>query len=99
MRIERASAQTMAEEMAARWWGKKDLGEARLRPYTVESCPLVPLAVLASSRSEADHVGREGAGGLGSRVVGRAAARSREARWEKRKRSARPAADACRMRP
>ena len=50
MRIERASAQTMAEEMAARWWGKKDLGEARLRPYTVESCPLVPWAVLASSR-------------------------------------------------
>ena len=32
MRIERASAQTMAEEMAARWWGKKDLGEARLSP-------------------------------------------------------------------
>ena len=31
LRIERASAQTMAEEMAARWWGKKDLGEARPR--------------------------------------------------------------------
>ena len=46
MRMERASAQTMAEEMAARWWGngKKDLGEARLSPYTVESCPLVPWA-------------------------------------------------------
>jgi hypothetical protein len=37
LRMERASAQTMAEEMAARWWGKKDLGEARLSPYTVES--------------------------------------------------------------
>ena len=32
--MERASAQTMAEEMAARWWGKKDLGEALLSPYT-----------------------------------------------------------------
>ena len=51
--MERASAQTMAEEMAARWWGKKDLGEARLSPYTVESCPLVPWAVLARRRSGA----------------------------------------------
>lgn len=51
--------------MAARWWGKKDLGEARLSPYTVESCPLVPWAVLASSANgerEADHVGGERAG-------------------------------------
>jgi hypothetical protein len=24
MRIERASARTMEEEIAARWWGKKD---------------------------------------------------------------------------
>ena len=36
----RIGANKMAEEMAARWWGKKDLGEARLSPYTVESCPL-----------------------------------------------------------
>ena len=28
LRIERASARTIEEEMAARWWGKKD-GEAR----------------------------------------------------------------------
>ena len=29
LRIERASARTMEEEIAARWWGKKDWGEAR----------------------------------------------------------------------
>jgi hypothetical protein len=29
LRIERASARTIEEEMAARWWGKKDWGEAR----------------------------------------------------------------------
>jgi len=29
LRVERASARTMAEEIAARWWGEKDWGEAR----------------------------------------------------------------------
>ena len=49
LRIERASARTMEEEIAARWWGKKDWGEARPSPYTVESTPSVPCAALASS--------------------------------------------------
>ena len=49
LRIERASARTIEEEMAARWWGKKDWGEARPSPYTVESTPSVPCAALASS--------------------------------------------------
>ena len=48
--------------MAARWWGKKDWGEERPTPYTVESTPpthnrepydtrivSVPCAALASS--------------------------------------------------
>jgi hypothetical protein len=39
LRMERASARTMAEEMAARWCGKKDWGEARPSPYWEESCP------------------------------------------------------------
>ena len=30
--MERASAQTMAEEMAARWWGKKELGRGAAEP-------------------------------------------------------------------
>ena len=49
LRIERASARTMEEEMAARWWGKKDWGEERPSSYTVESTPSVPCAALASS--------------------------------------------------
>ena len=48
LRMERASARTMAEEMAARWCGKKDWGEARPSPYWVESCPAVPCVALAS---------------------------------------------------
>ena len=51
LRIERASARTMEEEMAARWWGKKDWGEERPSPYTVESTPSVPCAALASDYS------------------------------------------------
>jgi hypothetical protein len=39
----------MEEEIAARWWGEKDWGEARPSPYTVESTPSVPCAALASS--------------------------------------------------
>ena len=49
LRIERASARTMEEEIAARWWGKKNWGEARPSPYTVESTPSVPCVALASS--------------------------------------------------
>ena len=37
LRIERASARTIEEEMAARWWGKKDWGEARPSPYSVRA--------------------------------------------------------------
>ena len=68
LRMERASARTMAEEMAARWCGKKDWGEARPSPYWVESCPAVPCVALASvfrrritgrERAPVDSVGGE----------------------------------------
>ena len=49
LRMERASARTMAEEMAARWCGKKDWGEARPSPYCVESCPVAPCVAFASA--------------------------------------------------
>ena len=38
LRIERASARTMEEEIAARWWGKKDWGEARPSHRHVHWC-------------------------------------------------------------
>ena len=37
-RITAASACVTAAEMAAEWWAKKPLGDARLAPYTVLSC-------------------------------------------------------------
>ena len=49
LRIARASARTMADETAARWCGKKDWGEARPRPYGVESCPWTSCVDLASA--------------------------------------------------
>ena len=51
LRIERASARTMEEEIAASEvvGGKQDWGEARPSPYTVESTPSVPCAALPSS--------------------------------------------------
>ena len=39
----------MAHETAARWCWKKDWGDARPRPYWVESCPCGPAADLSST--------------------------------------------------
>jgi len=39
----------MAHETAARWCGKKDWGDARPRPYWVESCPYASLVDLSST--------------------------------------------------
>ena len=46
----RASAHTMAVEMADRWWRRNDLGEARPVPYTVASCPSGEATRLARAR-------------------------------------------------
>ena len=71
MRIERASAQTMAEEMAAR---TEVVGEERLGRGAAEAVhggvvPAGALGGLGELAKEADHVGREGSGGLGGEQV------------------------------
>ena len=42
-------ADEMAHETAARWCEKKDWGDARPRPYWVESCPCASLVDLSSA--------------------------------------------------
>ena len=70
MRIVRASARTMAQETAARWCWKKDWGNARPRPYWVESCPCGSAAGgLVQHVEETDHLRREGAGVLRAEQV------------------------------
>ena len=50
-RITAASACVTAAEMAAWWWARKPLGDARLVPYTVLSCVPGAMAALPSPLS------------------------------------------------
>ena len=66
LRIARASARMITEEMAARWCGKKDRGEAaRLRPYGVESWPWASCVWVEAECGERGGGGTRSGGGGG----------------------------------